>query len=360
MSGIFISYRREESAPYAGRLRDRLVQEFGHDQVFMDIDTIDLGVDFVKAIEQAVSDVDVLVCVMGPKWHSITDEGGMRRLENPGDFVRLEIAHALKRDIRVVPVLVRGALMPSADQLPADIAKLATRNALPLDDARFHADVDRLVESIRRLMPDSSLRPRLPSPTIRGKVGLRKSWLVVAGVLLLAAGGVWYSWDRHQERVPVEPQRKALSALVVPGSGHSFVEKDGHLVSTTNGSPLCPTPPGWHTGCYSIEVQYRQNWRNTPDGYIANGKKVKTFNNRSERTFEILGTKHAFYVDDGHLFYYPAATILCPWPKAGAGKCYKIELQYEDNWRNTPQGFIADGHAYNAIEVMRDIRQGLF
>src|SRR5213079_518431 len=102
------------------------------------------------------------------------------------------------------------------------------------------------------------------------------------------------------------------ASYVIAGTNHSFVEKEGYLVSTGSGYPLCPTPPGLHTGCYALELQYRQNWRNTPDGYIANGKKVKTFSNRGERVFEILGTKRAFFVDDGHLYDYSTATILCP------------------------------------------------
>jgi hypothetical protein len=114
VSGIFISYRREETAPYARRLRDRLVQEFGQDQVFMGIDAIALGVDFVKAIEEAVAAVDVLICVMGPEWSTITDESGKRRLDDPNDFIRLEVATALKRDIQVIPVLVKRATLPSA------------------------------------------------------------------------------------------------------------------------------------------------------------------------------------------------------------------------------------------------------
>ena len=100
MSGIFISYRRGETGPYAGRLYDRLVQEFGQDQVFMDIGTVDLGVDFVNAIEKAVAAVDVLICVIGTEWLTITDETGNRRLDDPRDFIRLEVASALKRDIR--------------------------------------------------------------------------------------------------------------------------------------------------------------------------------------------------------------------------------------------------------------------
>jgi len=146
----------------------------------------------------------------------------------------------------------------------------------------------------------------------------------------------------------------------IPGTNRAFVEKDGHLASTENGNPLCPTPPGLRTGCYALEQQYRQNWRNTPDGYIANGRKVKTFANRSERIFEILGSKHAFYVDDGYLFEYYSAAILCPWPRAGVGKCQAIEPQYEAKWHNTPSGFIADGKVFDRDEVMRQVRLGLF
>jgi len=167
-----------------------------------------------------------------------------------------------------------------------------------------------------------------------------------------------------KNRAPKTPEAGPKPAIpasyFVPGTNRSFVEKDGHLASTENGGPLCPTPPGWRVGCYALELQYRQNWRNTPDGYVANGKKVKTLTNRSERVFEILGTKHAFYVDDGYLYDYPTATILCPWPKAGVAKCQPIEPQYEAKWRNTPNGFIADGKEFNRDEVMRLVRQGLF
>jgi hypothetical protein len=181
---MFISYRREETAPYARRLRDRLVQEFGQDQIFMDIDTIDPGVDFVHAIEETVSAVDVLVCVMGNEWSAITDASGNRRLEDPRDFVRLEVVSALKRDIRVVPVLVRGATMLSADQLPPDLSTLARRNALPLDDARFHADMDRLIESIRKSLPETCPRQEVPSPEIRRNAGVH--WRKLRGFRQLA------------------------------------------------------------------------------------------------------------------------------------------------------------------------------
>ncbi len=114
MARIFISYRREDSAPYAGRLHDRLVQEFGRANVFMDIDAIDPGVDFVQAIEAAVSRVDFMLCVIGPNW-LLTDPSGQPRLADPHDFVALEVASALDREIRVVPVLVGGAELPTAE-----------------------------------------------------------------------------------------------------------------------------------------------------------------------------------------------------------------------------------------------------
>ena len=114
MSGIFISYRREDSIAYAGRLFDRLADCFGEERIFMDIDTMKVGLDFVEQIEEAVQSCDVLIAVIGKGWANIQDEEGHRRLDNPEDFVRVEIQAALERDIPVVPLLVGGAGMPKA------------------------------------------------------------------------------------------------------------------------------------------------------------------------------------------------------------------------------------------------------
>src|ERR1043165_3354644 len=107
-SGIFISYRRNDSAGYAGRLFDGLSAHFGEDQIFMDIDYIEPGEDFVQAIETAVGSCEILIALIGPSWLTIENVTG-RRLDNPNDFVRLEIVAALARGIRVIPVLVQGA-----------------------------------------------------------------------------------------------------------------------------------------------------------------------------------------------------------------------------------------------------------
>jgi hypothetical protein len=131
MSGqIFISYRRDESRWSARSLCDRLAARFDRNQIFMDIDAIALGEDFVKAIENRVGECDVLIAIIGAHWLTSTDGQGGRRLDNPEDFVRMEIATALRRNIRVIPVLVDGALMPQSADLPDDLKPLIRRYAL--------------------------------------------------------------------------------------------------------------------------------------------------------------------------------------------------------------------------------------
>jgi TIR domain len=149
---VFISYRRQESSGLAGRLYDRLAARFGDDRVFMDVDTIALGVDFAEVISQAVSSCEVLLAVIGPRWLTVTDEDGRRRLDDPDDLVRVEIAAALERDIRVIPVLVEGAVMPSRQQLPEVLAGLARRNALSVRHESFRADAERLLAAVEPLL----------------------------------------------------------------------------------------------------------------------------------------------------------------------------------------------------------------
>jgi TIR domain/SMP-30/Gluconolactonase/LRE-like region len=141
---IFISYRREDTAYSAGWLYDRLAGHFGGSQIFKDIDSIDLGDDFAEVITNAVATCDVLLALVGDQWLTITDEEGKRRLDDPADFVRLEIEAALTRDVRVIPVLVHGATMPRAEELPTSLAKLVRRQALELSPERFEFDTDKL------------------------------------------------------------------------------------------------------------------------------------------------------------------------------------------------------------------------
>jgi len=127
---VFISYRREDTSGQAGRLYDALAEKLGQDNVFMDVDTIDIGVEFKHAIESAVSSCDVLFVMIGPRWLTAADSRGERRLSRADDYVRLEVEAALGRNIRVVPALIAGAVMPVADDLPGTLAPLALRNAV--------------------------------------------------------------------------------------------------------------------------------------------------------------------------------------------------------------------------------------
>jgi TIR domain len=145
---IFISYRREDSAYPAGWLYDRLAQHFGRGQVFKDMDSIRLGDDFVAAITAAVASCDVLLALIGDRWLTLTGPDGRRRLDDPADFVRLEIEAALNRNVRVIPVLVEGARMPLAAELPGSLARMERLQALELSPSRFDFDTSRLLRSL--------------------------------------------------------------------------------------------------------------------------------------------------------------------------------------------------------------------
>lgn len=153
---IFISYRRDDSEGEAGRLFDDLVRAFDADTVFMDVDGITPGVDFRKAIDENVAGCGVLLAMIGPRWTTIADDSGERRLDNANDFVRLEIATALQRNIAVIPVLVHEAHMPHADQLPENLQDLAYRNSVELTHARWNSDVQLLIHALQRYVAPGS------------------------------------------------------------------------------------------------------------------------------------------------------------------------------------------------------------
>jgi hypothetical protein len=211
MARIFVCYRREDSPGHAGRLYDHLVAHFGEQLVFRDIEAIALGADFVKAIEEAIGASSVLIAVIGPQWLAVQDRLGQRRLDNPKDFVRLELATALARGVRVVPVLMNDATMPTEEELPADLAPLARRNAIEVSDLRFRSDVERLIQAIdealaepqaQRLRPSAPpmRRERAPRPRHEGR-----RWGAVLFVALFTAvvfGSVWTLLRRAPEGPP--------------------------------------------------------------------------------------------------------------------------------------------------------------
>jgi hypothetical protein len=145
---LFISYRRDDSADVTGRLYDRLAARFGRDRVFKDVDSIPPGVDFRAYLQDMIGACDLVIAVIGGKWVSAGDEKS-RRLDDPNDFVRIELETALLRRIPVVPVLVGGARMPSAGELPSTLGALVYRQGQALrPDPDFHRDVDRLIQGL--------------------------------------------------------------------------------------------------------------------------------------------------------------------------------------------------------------------
>jgi hypothetical protein len=180
MASVFLSYRREDARADAGRLHDRLSASFGADSVFMDIDDIAAGDNFVERLKQTLDQCDVLLLVIGPRWHSITDAEGRPRLASPSDFVRLEVQTALERDIPLIPVLVGGATMPTRAEVPSQLADVVLRQSIQISDERFHEDVDRLTEAIRRVT-----RARLRRPLSRRPLTLL-TLLALAAVVAAA------------------------------------------------------------------------------------------------------------------------------------------------------------------------------
>ena len=151
MSKILISYRREDSADVTGRIYDRLIQQFGREAVFKDVDSIPLGADFRIHLDAQVAKCDVFLAVIGRDWMKKRGSKSKSRLDEPEDFVRIEIESALRREIPVIPVLVSGVSIPSAERLPASIQDLSYRNGIAVrPDPDFHRDMDRLIESLKK------------------------------------------------------------------------------------------------------------------------------------------------------------------------------------------------------------------
>ena len=190
MTRIFISYRRDDSAGYAGRLADALEQRFGAGNVFRDVDDIAPGEDFVQRLHAALAECDLMIPVIGPLWLSSADAQGKHRLDDPEDYVRLEIGTALQRGLRVIPVLVDGAGMPRADDLPKAISALPRRQALMLTDGTWDRDVERLCQA---LGGGSNSAPNADVEAGRPRRIRRSLVLATFGVVALTAvgAGAW-------------------------------------------------------------------------------------------------------------------------------------------------------------------------
>lgn len=172
----FISYRRDDSADATGRIYDRLAAYFGREAIFKDVDNLPIGVNFQDYLTDLMDDIGVVLVVIGKTWVSITDYQGRRRLEDPTDFVRLEVELALERNIPIVPLLVGGAQMPKGYELPASIRQLVLFNGIPVrPDPDFHHDMDKLISSLEAYIivpsmqtkPNQKFRPPPPNANTR-------------------------------------------------------------------------------------------------------------------------------------------------------------------------------------------------
>lgn len=222
MGAIFISYRREDSEGQSGRLFEDLCDRFGAEAVFMDVVGIEPGQDFRAVIDTKVAACSVLLSIIGRHWLSARDAAGQRRIDDAADFVRLETASALKRGVTVIPVLVQGARMPTAADLPADLRDLAFRNAVELSHARWSSDLALLLASLQRLgftpQDGSAGAPLTLLGSSRGGrqpvSGHRPSWQMVATVVAVAVvlAGAWWALDRqtHAQRAADAAAQAAL------------------------------------------------------------------------------------------------------------------------------------------------------
>ncbi len=159
---IFISYRRDDTEGEAGRLFADLTRVFGNEGVFMDVADIPPGADFRRVIDESVAQCGVLLAVLGPSWLTITGADGKRRLDNPNDFVAIEIGSALKRDVPVIPVLVHEAHMPPPDQLPESLQELSFRNSVELSHTRWNSDVQLLIEALKSYVTPNPVTEQQP------------------------------------------------------------------------------------------------------------------------------------------------------------------------------------------------------
>ena len=266
MSRIFMSYRRDETANEAGRLYDDLTVHFGRENIFMDIDNIELGVNFLQVIQQAVGSCDVLIALIGKDWLIATDKYGRRKIDNPIDFVRLEIEAALDRGIRVIPVLVRGATMPSAEDLPESLSILSQRHALELIPRYWKLDVSKLITTLESVL--STKKNKSPIIDVENIIQNNNlgSGIKIGGSynedVLHPTASQWSKytdaeWVRSGWLYPLKATHSVAVAFFkihVFGSGKGYI----HVLDAAN-----PTHTIWFETSKGIRFEQEFSWGNT-------------------------------------------------------------------------------------------------
>jgi hypothetical protein len=206
-NGIFISYRHRDTQGEASRLADDLRAALADVHIFRDVETIEAGADFAERLERALAECSVLLVMIGPTWLEQRDAQGNRRIDNPSDWTRVEIATGLARDVRVIPVKCRDASLPKADQLPDEIQALVRRQAFELDNNRWRYDLERLIDQLVAT-GEFRRRPREETAPVQASAPPPKRWtrkgLIATGVTVLVVA-LLAQTDLFDDEAPIDP-----------------------------------------------------------------------------------------------------------------------------------------------------------
>ncbi|HPY42663.1 MAG TPA: toll/interleukin-1 receptor domain-containing protein, partial [Thiolinea sp.] len=255
---IFISYRRDDTGYIAGMLAERLEEAFGKRAVFIDVDAIPLGVDFREHLNQAVTKSDLMLALIGDDWLNVKNAQGLRRLDDPADFVRIEIEAALKHQIPVIPVLVAQAVMPLENELPPSLQSLAFRNAAEIRSGRdLNYHIEQLIKGLKNHYAASSSaafhkedRAEYPLPQPKSEAKHHP-----------AQAAAHLPPDLNTGSVPSKFNAKRLGALLIGlGSAIALVLLLNHFVGrakTTNPAPVDqPKPADYPSNTLALNADY--------------------------------------------------------------------------------------------------------
>lgn len=240
---IFISYRREDTSGESGRLKDKLEQVFGQDNIFYDVETLEAGLNFDQSIAKALSESKVLLAMIGPHWLKVEDSKGVKRIQKPDDWVRKEISEALKRGLRVIPVLVNGAEMPDPEELPEELKELSLKHAQELTSSRWNYDVGELTKVLEKIIvkksepkpqpnpePQSNPRPFV-APIPQPKSWWAKYYLWILGGVVVFVGiiAMCSTEDGNESNPPFEAEIETFEQPIIEsptesGSGNENLE----------------------------------------------------------------------------------------------------------------------------------------
>jgi hypothetical protein len=294
MSGkIFINYRRDDEPGFTQALLGRLEQVFPPERLFIDVDNIPAGDNFIQVLESQVAQCDVLLAVIGNRWLDAKDERGCRRLDDPNDFVSIEIESALRHGKRIIPVLVHQARMPRSDELPEALRPLVTRNAVRLTHERFRSDVQGLVTALQGALDDPGIsRSRSVDAMIQESPKpklLRWSWRTLAALLVFGAGsivliGVWFANAYLMPTAPHFTSAQSVSkgggpievgvwSWFNPTGSDVEIRSNGSVVQSLNGQQV--NTGQWVKKGESLEISwingYVDELRISPDGRFMSG-----------------------------------------------------------------------------------------